>query len=159
MQKEKPIPVRKIKKAKIEGFHLRASYEEVSDDGTREIAYKSAIEAHPDLLMAFAKLQPAARIILCVPDDWARNDIKITGVSWSCSEATGVRGAVITGQATLPTAQSPFNFNTMHLPFEQYCEDGNAPLMPDEGVDALDALEREVLAALDGKSAQGDLAL
>ena len=159
MHKEKPAPIRKIKKAKLEGFYLRASYEEVSDDGMREIAFKSAIEAHPDLLKAFAALQPAARIILCVPDDWAREEIKITGVSWSCSESTGVRGAVITGQAILPTAQSPFNFNTMHLPFDQYNESGNAPLMPPEGVDALDNLEREVLAALDGKSAQGELPL
>jgi hypothetical protein len=84
--------------------------------------------------------------------------MRVTGVSWSMSEKTGVEGAVISAQAQLDECTSPFCFNTPFLPFDLYNEENEEqPVMPDGAQDALTALRTEVQAYIDGKRAQGDL--
>lgn len=146
-----------IKKAKMKEGWLTISLEEKRDDFERTVTVRSCEPYHEDLRIAFDNLEPVARKILQFPSDWRRGAFRVAGVSWSKSDTTGVEGAVITGHVGLETADAPFNFNTPHLPFEQYSPSGNSPIMPSEGVDALEALKREVQAFLDGKRAQGDL--
>jgi len=105
---------------------------------------------------AFAALVGHARTILELqPGQW-EDRITVTGVSFSRSDED-IEGAVITGVVSLDTANSPFSFNTPHLPFEQYSPTGESPLMPEEAQDALNELKREAEAYLGGKRAQGDL--
>lgn len=109
---------------------------------------------HEDLRLAFGALEPTAREILQLPDHWRAGEMSIQSVTWSKSDSTEVEGAVITGSVGLDTADSPFCFNTPHLPFEQYSEGGNAPEMPSNGIEALEKLRAEVEQYLNGKRAQ-----
>jgi hypothetical protein len=143
-----------IKKAKFREGYLHITLEEKLGDTEKTIAMRSAETPHEDLRLAFEALEPVAREILMLPSEWRKGEFRIVGVSWSFSESTGVKGAVITGAVTLDTSDAPFNFNTPHLPFEPYSPTGNSPLMPDEGREALDHLEAEVKAFIDGKRAQ-----
>jgi hypothetical protein len=100
---------------------------------------------------------PHVRTILELPTSYKLGAIRVTGVTVSHSEDTEVEGAVITGLITLDTADSPFSFNTPHLPFDQYAEGNVAKLMPEDAVIAIDALRTEARAFLNGKRAQADL--
>lgn len=121
-------------------------------------------KCHPDLDAAFAKVAPEVREILEWPSNLYKSTdgkntdrIRVTGVSWSHSETTNVEGACIILQVDLETSNSPLCVTTPHLPFDQYAEGGEQPVMPDAAQDALNALKAEVQKFLDGKRAQGDL--
>lgn len=60
------------------------------------------------------------------------------------------RGAICC-QAQLSCADAPLVFNTPHLPFEP---SGNAPTMPDDMIERLEALELAALDFLAGKRGQ-----
>jgi len=147
----------RITKAKIKDGQLHVELEGMENDTERKITLRSMEGFHADLSDAFDALCRHVREILEWPGNLYLDTMKVTGVSWSMSEGTGVEGAVISGQAGLDTCTSPFCFNTPHLPFEQYNPDGNGPLMPDGAQVALDELRREVQAYIDGKRAQLEL--
>ena len=128
-----------------------------NEQNERETTIKSYDAPHEDFNTALEALQVHARDILQLPRDWREGQLRISGVSFSMSEDTGVMGAVMTGQVALDTSDAPFNFNTPHLPFEQYSETGNAPLMPEEAQIALEKMQQEAEAFVEGKRAQGDL--
>ena len=111
---------------------------------------------HADFTKALDALVPHVRDILELPSNWKLGDIRITGVTVSCSEDTEVEGAVISGLVTLTTATSPFSFNTPHLPFDQYAEGNEAPLMPEDAVDAIEEVRKEARQFLNGKRAETD---
>ncbi len=149
----------RIAKAKIKDDQLHVELEGTDEDNERKTALRSlgSHTYHPDLQAAFDALVPHVREVLEWPDPlYGSGDLRVTGVSWSMSDS-GVEGAVMVCQAALSTCNSPFCFNTPHLPFGQYAEDGEQPTMPDDAIDALNALKAEVQAYLDGKRAQGDL--
>ncbi len=147
----------RIAKAKIKDGQLHVELEGMENDVERKMSLKSLDGFHPDLQAAFDALCPSVREILEWPSNLYPDSLRVTGVSWSFSEGTGVEGAVLVCQAALEGCTSPFCFNTPHLPFEQYTEDGNAPLMPDGAQDALGELRREVQRYIDGKRAQLNL--
>jgi hypothetical protein len=146
----------RITKAKIKDGQLHVELEGAENDTERKITLRSMEGFHADLSDAFEALGPSVREIL----EWPNSlypELKVTGVSWSHSENTGVEGAVLVCQAPLEGCTSPFCFNTPYLPFAQYCEDGNAPLMPDGAQDGLNVLRAEVQAYIGGKRAQLEL--
>ncbi len=158
----------RITKAKIKDGQLIIELDDHSKDTERHIVVKCVEDkVHPDLFARFRGLANSVREILEWPANLYcdsltdklehRDRIRATGVSWSFSETTGVEGACIVFQVDLEGSTSPFCGTTPHLPFDQYTEDGNAPLMPDKAQIALDDLRSEVQAFLDGKRAQGDL--
>jgi hypothetical protein len=147
----------RITKAKIKDGQLHVELEGAENDTERKIQLKSLDGVHRDLSAAFDALAIHVREILEWPSNLYAGVLTVTGVSWSHSENTGVEGAVLVCQAQLDGCTSPFCFNTPHLPFSQYCEDGNAPLMPDGAQDALNVLRAEVQAYIDGKRAQMEL--
>ncbi len=147
----------RISKAKLKDGQLHVELEGTEKDTERKTSLRSLDGFHPDLQAAFDALTTHVRDILEWPAHLYSGGMVVTGVSWSFSENTGVEGAVMVCQAALDTCTSPFCFNTPHLPFAQYAEDGNAPIMPDDAQTALDALKREVQLYLDGKRQQGDL--
>jgi hypothetical protein len=147
----------RITKAKIREGQLHVELEGMENDTERKIQLKSLDGVHPDLSAAFDALAIHVREILEWPSNLYDGSLTVTGVSWSHSENTGVEGAVLVCQAQLDGCTSPFCFNTPHLPFSQYCEDGNAPLMPDGAQDALNVLRTEVQRYIDGKRAQLEL--
>lgn len=159
----------RIAKAKLKDGQLIVELTGHDKDTERLTTVKCAQDKlHPALMEAFAALSPSVREILEWPSnlygaafgidpDLRHHDrIRVTGVSWSYSETTDVEGACIVFQVDLESCTSPFCGTTPHLPFDQYSEDGNQPVMPDGAQDALNALKREVQAFLDGKRAQGD---
>jgi len=122
-----------------------------------ETKYVRYADPHPDFIKAFEALVPHVRTILKWPISYALGDIRVTGVTISESEETYVEGAVITGLVTLDTTDSPFSFNTPHLPFDQYAEGNVAKTMPEDAIEAIRALQNEAREYLKGKRAQGDL--
>jgi hypothetical protein len=132
--------------------------EEINDRDTKEIAFRSVETPHPDFEEAMQNLVRGVRKILLWPEDYGLNAIRVTGVSLSMSESTGVQGAVITGTVSLETTNSPFCFNTPHLPFDEYSEGAEQPVMPPFVVDMIERLQAEAFAYMeDGKRAQGNL--
>lgn len=123
----------------------------------RETTIKSWEDPHEDLRKAVSDLEVHVRDILELPATWAEGSVKITGVSFSKSEDTGVVGAVMTAQAGIEASDAPFTFNTPHLPFAQYSPTGNSPTMPNRAIEALEKVQEEALAFLNGKRAQMDM--
>lgn len=122
-----------------------------------ETQHKICAEPHPDFRNAMDELVKHVRDILGWPSTLYPSRIRITGVSYSMSEDTGVEGAVMSGLVELDASDSPFSFNTPHLPFEQYSETGVSKLMPEDAVESLNELRREARLFLEGKRSQGDL--
>jgi hypothetical protein len=148
----------RIAKAKRKDGQLQVEIEDTDSDTERRTSLKSLGGCHPDLDAAFDALAPSVREILEWPSSLYGNCMKVTGVSWSTSEKTGVEGAVISAQAALEDCNSPFCFNTPFLPFELYNEENEGqPVMPDGAQDALAKLRAEVEAYINGKRSQGDL--
>lgn len=148
----------RIAKAKRKDEQLSVDIEDTDGSAERKTSIRSLDGYHPDLDAAFNALAPSVREILEWPPSLYGNCMRVTGVSWSTSEKTGVEGAVISAQASLEDCNSPFCFNTPFLPFELYNEENEGqPVMPDGALDALRALRAEVEAYIGGKRAQGDL--
>lgn len=127
---------------------------------SRQTIFKCVEEPHPDFKAVLVELERVARAILELPNNVWVGAMKINSVSFSLSETTGVRGAVLTGTVDLPTSNSPFCFNTPHLPFDQYSEGGDSPIMPRFGIEALGKLEEEATAYFEGsKRAQLEMEL
>ena len=148
--------ITKVKFQKEGGVEIH--FDEVVGKTTKEVKFKCSELQSPDFDVAMSALVRDAYKILELPADYAPQRMKITGVSFSTSEETGVEGAVITGQVELHTSNSPFCFNTPYLPFEQHTDDGTAPLMPEEAQRNLEVLKDEALKYVEqGKRAQLDL--
>lgn len=121
-----------------------------------ETVVKSYEEPHPDLVNAFADLAKSVYDLLQWPRDWMAGRVNVTGVSFSESDA-GVRGAVITGQVALDTADAPFVFNTPHLPFSKPSPTAGGKVMPGPTVERLDRVAEAAADFLKGKRAQLEL--
>lgn len=158
--------VMRIAKAKIKDGDLIVELDGHDKDTEKHTVVKCSLEkVHGDIAARFQGLSASVREILEWPSflycdalsETSRDRIRATGVSWSYSETTDVEGACIVFQVDLEGSNSPFCGTTPHLPYGQYAEDGNQPVMPDGCQDALNALKAEVQAFVDGKRAQGDL--
>lgn len=132
-------------------------FEEKDGKSEKVSILKCFEKPHPDFDLAFGPLVSVVYDILQLPSDWRTGCVTVTGVSFSFSEDTNVEGAVITGRVKLETSNTPFNFNTPHLPFGQYSATGESPLMTDEGIEALDKLRKEANLYMTGKRAQLEL--
>ena len=144
-----------ITKVKLKDGNVEIRFKE--DLGVRtekESIFKCDEEVHSDFSGALIQLVPIVYDILQLPPEWRAGLMYITGVSFSNSESTDVEGAVITGTVGLDTSTSPFCFNTPHLPFGQYSESGNSPLMKDSAIQKLERLKEEAVAYMEGKRAQ-----
>ncbi len=128
------------------------THQATSDE--KEILLKSDEAPRPNMPDTLAQLAHDVRRLLELPSVWAKDALAVKKVVWSLSEKTGVRGATICCQAKLSCADAPLVFNTPHLPFEQYSDGGNAPLMPDDIIERLETLELAALDFLAGKRAQ-----
>jgi hypothetical protein len=139
-----------IKKVKFKAGLVEIHKEDVIGKTTKETIFKCSEEPHPDLRQCFVEAERHVRKILEVPNEAWPGRMKIEGVTFSHSETTGVRGAVFTGKVELEGSNSPFCFNTPHLPFEQYSETGESPLMPAAAIELLESLEAEAVCYMDG---------
>ena len=122
------------------------------DEGDKDSVIKLRAQPHPDLVAAFQALEYTVREIWEFPKSWAKDKISIVGVSFSYSESTGVEGATVTALVTLDdTSASPGVLNTPHLPFDQYAEGGNQPVMSQESIDLLQKFRNEAMNYVSGK--------
>ena len=133
-------------------------FEENQEKTEKETVFKCAETPHPDLVLAFANLEKDVRKILHLPLNVWDCMVKITGVSFSESESTGIEGAVITGQVELENSGSPFCFNTPHLPFAPYSPGAQTPTFPEIGIRRLEKVREEAQKYMEGKRAQLELA-
>ncbi len=151
---------KRISKITYKGDGVIVHVEETIDDSkSKSIVFKSIDKPHPDFLNALRNLESLVRHILALPEDWFKNQIGITQVSYSYSDKTEVKGAVITGIVNIHASESPFCFNTPHIPYEQYSDTAESPVMPSFGITLLDKFESEAAEYMNGKSAQLNLAL
>jgi hypothetical protein len=120
----------------------------------KQIVFTSNEKPDPDLPMALQDLQAGVREICEFPENWCRDRIEVTGVSWSLSDGTNVRGACIIARVDIEAADAPLNIVTPHLPFEQYSKGGCSPLMPEDVQAMLDTLEIEAMAFVSGEKRQ-----
>lgn len=152
------ITEKRIAKVKMtkDGQIIIVHVEKHGEFNEKEIIFKSFDAPHEDFTNALSALTAHARAILQLPKDWKEGEMRVTGVSWSMSD-DGIQGAVITGQASLDTADAPFNFNTPHLPFEQYSDSGNSPTMSVLAIEALEKLQAQAEEFMAGKRQQQDL--
>src|SRR3990167_679789 len=148
--------ITKVKFQKEGGVEIH--FDEKVGKTTKEVKFKCSELQSPDFDNAMSALERDVYHILELPVDYAPQRMKITGVSFSESENTGVEGAVITGQVELTTSNSPFCFNTPYIPFEQHSDTGTAPIMPEAAQRNLEAIKTEALKYVEeGKRAQLDL--
>lgn len=143
-----------ITKVKVKEAGVEIRYVEKQGKVNKEVIYKCTEQPHPDLDLAMSALVRDVYDILELPMDWAPQRMKIIGVSFSFSEETNVEGAVITGLVELKTSNSPFVFNTPHIPFDQYSENGEAPVMSEKAVRNLGVVKDEAMKYVEGKRAQ-----
>ncbi len=150
-----PAGERRFTKITLKEQDVKLCMEEVIDENnSKEITFKSTEQAHQDFALAMRGLENSVRHILQWSEEYAQFAMTISGVSFSTSEKTGVRGAVISGYVKLDTATSPFFFNTPYLPYEDHNDNEEAALLPEYTIRALDKLELEADAYLKGKRAQ-----
>lgn len=147
----------RVSKVSLKDGVVTANTTSHDENSERESSVRSALAPHADFYAALEALVPHVRRILGLPDNVWLGQIKVTGVSFSHSEKTDVEGAVIICQAVVPGADSPFCFNTPHLPFDHYSETGDGKIMPHDAIEDIEELRRETSKLLAGKSAQGDL--
>jgi hypothetical protein len=109
---------------------------------------------HSDLRNALQSMGDHMKVNAEFPSTW---DVSIIGVT--ITHTNGVQGLVITGRRDLRHCNAPLIINTPHYTRESYNEDDES----DMGIfssscgDALDTLEREAIAYVDGKRSQGVL--
>jgi hypothetical protein len=152
-------PTLRLKSVKYDegAIEIQAVETHQATPDVKEITLRSSEEPRTEFLVPLIELQRHVRKLIEVDSQWAEGELSVKKVVWSFSEATGVRGGTICCQAKLDCADAPLVFNTPHLPFDQYSEGGNAPVMPKDVIALFDTLEAEALLFLDGKRAQGDL--
>lgn len=153
------ILIEKVKVTK-EGV-VKVQYSQERADGLKD---SFVLESHdkplPEFERAFVGL-PAHVVMICeLPAGYAQG-MTVTGVSWSTHEESGTRGAVMTAQKKLATANSPLVLNTPHLPYEAYSgQPGDPnPVLPVPAVRDLERLEKAATAYVKGERAQGELGL
>jgi hypothetical protein len=153
-----PLPSgSRFTKIKINGTGVTLQLEEVMDENnSRDVAFKSADTPHKDFTDAMDAVAKLARKILALPETYARNSFHVGGISISYSK-DDVKGVVISGWINLETANSPFFFNTPHLPYAAPSEGSTVPVVPTEGLLTLNWLEHEAAQYLNGKRAQLDM--
>ena len=147
-----------ITKVKVKPEAVEIRYLEKDGKADKEVIYKCPEAPHPDLDAAMSALVRDVYDILELPLDWAPQRMKITGVSFSCHEETGVEGAVITGVVELRASNAPFCFNTPHIPFDQYSDGGTAPVMSEAAIRNLEIVKHEADRYVGDKRAQLELA-
>jgi hypothetical protein len=109
---------------------------------------------HPDLRTALQAMGDYLKEHAEFPSTW---DVSIIGVT--ITHTNDVQGVVITGRRDLKNCNAPLIINTPHYTREPYNEDDESDKAIFSGAcgNAIDALEKEAIAFVDGKRAQGDL--
>lgn len=133
--------------------------ENIDENNTKDVAIRSAENPHEDFTNALAGIIPLVRHILELPDGYATKTLNIGSVAFSYSKDKEIKGVVISGWINLDTTNSPFFFNTPYLPYAGPNEESTVPVVPDFGVEALNLLEKEAVAYMEGKRAQLSLPL
>jgi len=151
--------MKRIAKVKLKDGNVEIKILEDQQKAELETTFKSSERPHPDLELALSALEIHVRDILELDAGIWAGGIKITGVTFSMSEETGVEGAVITGQAKLDTSNAPFCFNTPHLAFAQYSPTGESPVMSDKAIRDVKKVREEAKKYIDGKRAQLEIPL
>ena len=124
---------------------------------TKDTYLKSYDVPELEFKTAWNELEDVVRGVLNFPEEYAKGCISVTSISISCHKECDVEGAVISGTIRLPTADSPFCFNTPHLPFEQYAENAGGKTMNPALVEKIEKLKKRAVDYYNGKRSQKDL--
>jgi hypothetical protein len=110
--------------------------------------------AHSDLRNALRDMGQYLKEHAEFPSTWI-----VDVISCTVTHTNEVQGLVITGRRDLQRCNAPLIINTPHYTREPYNEgdDSDMGIFSSECGDALDTLEQEALAYVDGKRAQGVL--
>ena len=149
--------MRTIKKVKFSGGKVQVDFIDDGDGATNELTMKSDNLPSPDLVGAMNELGAHACALCEMPESYADN-CKVEGLSLSYTD--DIMGAVITVQKPIETSDSPFTFNTPHMPAEPYGGSLDySKCLPDDAVEAIEKVISEALEYIKGKRAQLALGL
>lgn len=143
----------RIKKVKYDLATVSITLADAGEKWDREEAVNSREAPHPDFVAALADLVPCVLDLCELPTDYEEG-MRVQSVSFS-EDTDGNRGAVVTAIKTLADVPAPLVLNTPHVSERPNAE--GACTMPRRLSHALDVVEREARAFLDGKRAQADL--
>jgi hypothetical protein len=109
---------------------------------------------HPDLRNALKAMSEYLLEHAEFPSTWT---VAVIGVT--ITHTNEVQGLVITGRRDLENCNAPLIINTPHYTRESYNEDDGSDIgiFSSSCGDALDLLEQEAIAYVDGKRSQGEL--
>ena len=151
----------RIKKAKVTNERkVLINYEKQSKNGLwDEYSMTCSEQARPGFYGALDTLKIHVIEMCELPEDYL-DRIKVKGVSFSYSGERDVMGATISAQMELKDSYPDLNINTPHKASEMYNE-GNEPddkqLLSDDCLDALEHLQAECEAYINGERAQTSL--
>jgi hypothetical protein len=152
------IEEKRITKVKVDGARVEISGKATwGINNEREWHMRCVEEPDPVFPEALQKLVPEIKELLELPSDWADGAMKVISVSFSWAAGPKVHGASICCRADLECANSPLIFNTPHLPYDQYSEGGDQPVMPIKLIELLDEVEAQAERYLAGARAQQNL--
>lgn len=109
---------------------------------------------HPDLKAALSAMIPHLRENAELPANWTLDVISCT-----ITHKHEIQGLVITGRRELENSNAPLILNTPHFTQESYNEedDSGVGVFSSACGEAIDVLEREAIAYVDGKREQLEL--
>ena len=143
-----------IRKVKIKPGTVEIHSTTNAEKQESETIFKSFDDPHPDLVNAMNDLVKTVYNILGIPRDLWTGDMKVSGVSFSEGETSGISGAVITAQVKVEGADAPLILNTPHLPFEKTGPTSGGKVMERVDVERLERVREEAASFLTGKRAQ-----
>lgn len=109
---------------------------------------------HPDLRNALQDMSQHLKEHAEFPSTWI-----VSIISATVTHTNEVQGLVLTGRRDLENCNAPLIVNTPHYTRESYNEDDDSDIgiFSESCGEALDALEKEALAYVDGKRQQAEL--
>lgn len=143
-------------KHKPKDSYIFIKYEYDNNAYVDTVTIESHDEPHADLPRALQAFADHVATLVEFPMEY-REGIEVIGVTWTWSN--DIRGCVITARKDLEGSNAPLIINTPNFTEEPYNEDDETGmnLLASQQIEALDRLEKEVFAFVDGKRAQGDL--
>jgi hypothetical protein len=150
----------RIKKVKIKECKVFIEYDKTAKKGELmdEYSFSCSEEGKPSLYESLKALATHVREMCELPEDY-ESKITVRGVSFSYGGANEVMGATISASMMLEYSNCDLNLNTPHKASESYSEGpaDDRQLLERDCVDALEELQDECRAYIDGDRAQGSL--
>ena len=149
----------RIKKVKITKYNQVSMVYEDGPGNFDEYSLTCREKARPEFYETMEALAEHVVDMCELPENYL-NRIKVRGVSFSYGGETEVMGAVISASMELKESYQALNLTTPHKASAMYnptTPDDEMQLLTGDCIEALEALQEECMAYIEGDRAQGNL--